>query len=176
MPTLPLRTMVAMRLKGQEAHQGIYNDKQWQVRLCVCGPVGLGAKAPVPASPAKPRRGSIPEGQPQDFLCWSCRWASAAQRTTEHSVKQGQHEQWEQRSAEGTVLGIDWGICCSAWRYLPQGLHRFSRKAQEKGQADSPGNCEANQACLPCHHMERSTGKMFLESFIGASASYSLGL
>lgn len=54
---------VAMRLKEQEAHQGIYSDKQWRVRLC--GPVGLAAKAPVPDSQPSPD-----VAQPQDFLCW----------------------------------------------------------------------------------------------------------
>lgn len=136
---------------------------------------GARGQGPSACQPAKPRHGSIPDGQPQDFLCWSHRWSSAAQRTTEHSVKQGQHEQWEQRSAEGTVLGMDWGICCSAWRYQPQGMDRFSRKAWEKEQAVL--GTAANQAHLPCHHMERrSTGKIFLESFIGASASYGLEL
>lgn len=44
---------VAMRLKEQEAHQGIYSDEQWRIRLC--GLVGLAAKAPVPDSQLSPR-------------------------------------------------------------------------------------------------------------------------
>lgn len=64
---------VTMRPKEQEAHQGIYSDKQWQVRLC--GPVGLSAKAPVPDSQPSPDM-----AQPQDFLCWSHCAFSVAQR------------------------------------------------------------------------------------------------
>lgn len=55
---------VTMRLREQEDHQGIYSDKQWQVRLC--GPVGLAAKALVPDG-----QPSSDMAQSQDFLCWS---------------------------------------------------------------------------------------------------------
>lgn len=72
------------------------------------------------------------------------------------------------------MLGVDWGICTPLpGSATPQRLHRVSRKAEEKGQLAGPGNCEASRAHLSGHHMERGgTGKMFLESFIGASAGY----
>lgn len=89
---------------------------------------GARGQGPSACQPAKPRHGSIPEGQPQDFLCRSHRWSSAAQRTTEHSVKQGQHEQWEQRSAEGTVLGMDWESAALPGATSPKGWTDFLGK------------------------------------------------
>lgn len=93
---------VTMRLKEQEAHQGIYSDKQWQVRPC------------------GPRPQCLAASQAQTWL--SPRTSSAGAtvhslwlRGTEHRVWNGAGmNNGRGGSAEGTVLGMDWGICSSA--------------------------------------------------------------
>lgn len=92
---------VTMRLREQEDHQGIYSDKQWQVRLC--GPVGLAAKAPVP------RHGSVPGLSLLESL--SILSGSEGQSTVQNGAGMNNGRGGP---AEGTVLGMDWGICSSA--------------------------------------------------------------
>lgn len=57
----------------------------------------------------------------------------------------------------------------------PKGCTDFLAKPR-KGAASGSWEPCCLHGQLPCHYMERrDTGKMFLESFMGASAGYGLG-
>lgn len=110
-----------MRLKEQRAHQGIYRDKQWQVRLC--GAVGLGA--PVPDS-----QPSLDTAQAQDVLCWRHGAFSAAQGDRAQ-CRVGLARAMEEGSAEGTVLGTDWESAPSPGATSPKGCTDFLGKPRK---------------------------------------------
>lgn len=82
----------------------------------------------------------------------------------------------EEGSAEGTVLGTDWGIAPRPGATSPKGCTDFPGKPRKGAASRSVLRTVMSPRTAPVPLCgEKGTGKVFLESFIGASAGYGLG-